>query len=148
MDANTVVNNLTIVCMLCDRTPRKDIIMAEDGFFYHRACMRFHIERIEAENGCSDIIISPVTKEKIGTTLITPKTITSLIGKLSDIETSDDDRSKGVSSCKNAARLNEGDLLAKQGYNTFFGLHDVTKNQRLGFELLVEAASENGSGEW
>jgi len=130
MDANTLRKEYT--CRLCDRFHGKDIVMAEDGFFYHRECMSAHIKK--AKN-----------------LVITPKTINCLIEKLSGDRNSDlgasktgDEQSGGESSCKDAA-LGAGDLKARRGYNTYFGCNKATKNQSLGFELLVEAANE-GSG--
>lgn len=130
MDPDTLRKDFT--CRLCGRLPGTDIVMAEDGFFYHRECMSAHSEK---------------TKN-----FISPKTIKCLIEKLSDDGTSDlgasqinDEKSGGESSCNDAADLSAADLLAQRGYNTYFGCNNTTKNQSLGIELLLKAANE-GSG--
>ena len=83
MNADTLMKEY--VCRLCGRVPITDIVMTEDGFCYHRKCN----EKTKNESGSEEMIFSPVTKKQIGGTLITPKTITCLIGKLRDDETSD-----------------------------------------------------------
>ena len=99
--------------------------------------------------GYEDIIISPVTNESIGSNLITPKTIKSLIGKLVDDESNNLCESQNedvISEVKEATNLSEGDLLARRALDVYFGRNNNTKNQIKGFELLVEAACDEGSG--
>lgn len=136
-------------CRLCGRLPcaDADIVLAEDGFFYDRKCMNAYIEMTKVD--FIDTIISPVTNERIGSTLITPKTIKSLIRKLIDDESNDLRGSQNediISEVKEATNLSDGDLLAQKALDIYFGLNDNTKNRNTGFELLVEAACDGGSG--
>ena len=105
---------------------------------------------IEMTNiGCVDSIISPVTNESIGSTLITPKTIKCLIGKLIDDESNDWCESQNddeISEVKEVIdNLSDGDMLARRGCDIYFGRNNNIKNEILGFEQLVEAACD-GSG--
>mmetsp|Transcript_27884 Transcript_27884/g.47373 ORF Transcript_27884/g.47373 Transcript_27884/m.47373 type:complete len:224 (+) Transcript_27884:1285-1956(+) len=146
MDAYALMKEYT--CSLCGRLPNTDIVFAEDGLCYHRKCMHAYILMTKVD--CEDIIISPVTKKNIGCTLITPKTIKCLIEKLSDDKSSDLCASASqiedeISEGDEVADLSAGDLLARRGLDIYFGCNNKTKNQSIGFELLVEAASEGGS---
>jgi len=134
-------------CSLCGRLPNTDIVFAEDGLCYHRKCMHAYIHTTKVD--CEDIIISPVTKKNIGCTLITPKTILCLTKKLSDDKSSDLCASQiedEISEGEEVADMSAGDLLARRACGIYFGCNNKTKNQSLGFELLVEAASEGDSG--
>ena len=146
MDAHTLMKEYT--CRLCGRLPSvdADIVFAEDGFCYDRKCMLAYIETTSTE----DIVISPVTNASIGITLITPKPIKCLIEKLcvgdSDDSCASSQTDDGISEVEEAGKLSDGDMLARKGYDIYFGCSNNTKNQSLGFELLVEAASVGGSG--
>ena len=147
MDAHTLMKEYT--CRLCGRLPSvdADIVFAEDGFCYDRKCMMAYIETTSTE----DIVISPVTNESIGITLFSPKPIKCLIEKLcvggsEDSCASQTETHDGISEVEDKDKMSDGDLLARKGYDIYFGCSNNTKNQNLGFELLVEAASVGGSG--
>lgn len=146
MDAYTLMKEYA--CRLCGRLPSADadIVLAEDGFFYDRACMNAYIKMTKV--GYDDTIISPVTNESIGSTLITPKTIKSLIRKLIDDESNGfgESQNEDVISEVKESNLSDGDLLARRALDIYFGRNNNTKNQALGYELLVEAACDGGSG--
>ena len=147
MDAYALMKEYT--CRLCGRLPNTDIVFAEDGLCYHRKCMYAYIHTTKVD--CEDIIISPVTKKNIGCTLITPKTIICLTKKLSDDKSSDLCASQiedEISEGEEVADLSDGDLLARRGLDIYFGCNNKAKNQTIGFELLVEAASEGDSGKF
>ena len=138
-------------CRLCGRSSTARIVVAEDGFCYHNNCIFAHVQLSRVSSGC---IISPVTKKQIGSTHVVPKTINCLIGKLNDTEThvfcdssiADVMSRVDIRATEEINKVNAGDCLARKGYETYFGCNNEQKNRSLGFELLVEAATDYGSG--
>jgi len=69
-------------CKICNTLPRLPVL-AEDGEFYHEACIETHFKKcIDSDESIS----SPVTKKPMGTQTIQPVTIPRYIEKLTSYE--------------------------------------------------------------
>ena len=76
MDSKRLV--LKYTCKICNILPKLPVL-AEDGHFYHEACIETHFKKcIDSDES----ILSPVTKKPIGTQTIQPVTIPRYIEKL------------------------------------------------------------------
>lgn len=71
------------LCGVCEQLPTV-VVAATDGHFYCKDCIE---QRVKSG---SEVIPSPVTGEPIGKTLVYPKTVQSLIGKLIESGSVDD----------------------------------------------------------
>ena len=72
MDPNFVA--IEFLCPVCNTLPLNDAVVAEDGFVYHRDC-------IELYTGLH-FLRSPMTKNKVGKTMIASPVVNSTIKKL------------------------------------------------------------------
>ena len=76
MDPNFVA--IEFLCPICNSLPVNDAVVAEDGFVYHRECIEQYTDL--------HFLRSPMTRSKIGKTMIASPVVNSTIKKLAECD--------------------------------------------------------------
>ena len=76
MDPNFVA--IEFLCPICNSLPVNDAVVAEDGFVYHRECIEQYTDL--------HFLRSPMTRSKIGKTMIASPVVNSTIRKLAECD--------------------------------------------------------------
>ena len=154
MDQTTIAEKY--VCPLCHCLPRYPVA-AEDGHFYHETCLNAVFESSPA----GEPIISPATKEQMGTKIIHAKTIQCLIEKLVAEEEVDSEllgcdwndthKSDMIRETKEKAECGSAEYMAKLGRLCLFGEQEgfefedeLNEQERIedGYRLCKESAEK------